>query len=54
MTTINGLGYISGKSWHHCFKGWDLAMLATMNQHTRAHDPWDAHYNSVVDEPQLS
>jgi hypothetical protein len=31
MTTIDGLGSISGKSWHHCFKGWGLAILATMN-----------------------
>ncbi len=38
-TTINGLGYISGKSWRHCFKGQGLAILATTNQHPRAHDP---------------
>jgi hypothetical protein len=49
---MDGLGYISGKSCHHCFKGWGLAILATMNQHPRAHDPLDAHYNKVVDEPQ--
>ncbi len=27
--------------------------LDTVNQHPPAHHPLDAHYNSVVDEPQL-
>ncbi len=29
------------------------ACRATMNQHLPAHHPLDAHYYSVVDEPQL-
>jgi hypothetical protein len=29
-------------------------LLAKLNQHPPAHQPLDAHYESVVDEPQLS